>query len=214
MAIGDSLSFEETAIIPDAVSTPWAAIETTAEVRAGDAVGVWGLGGLGTHAVQLLRLVGAAPIIAIDPLPAARRRARSLGADHALDPTSPDFVELVRANAGGRALDVALDFAGSSGVPEQALRALGRDGRLVIVGLSGRPFTVVDSAPMVASRQRILGHYGSWPRHVPQLVRLCAAGRLDLSTSISEVFPLAEAARAVRSLEDKDGQPVRLVLQP
>jgi len=28
------------------------------------------------------------------------------------------------------------------------------------------------------------------------------------------VFPLAEAARAVRSLEDKDGQPVRLVLQP
>ncbi|PLW72781.1 zinc-binding dehydrogenase, partial [Streptomyces sp. DJ] len=68
VAIPDDLPFEQAAIIPDAVSTPWAAITATAAVRPAEAVGVWGIGGLGAHAVQLLRLIGAAPIIAVDPL--------------------------------------------------------------------------------------------------------------------------------------------------
>ena len=55
--IPDDLPFEQAAIIPDAVSTPWAAIQTSGRVRAGEAVGVWGLGGLGIHAVQLLSLI-------------------------------------------------------------------------------------------------------------------------------------------------------------
>lgn len=84
--IPDDLPFDQAAIIPDAVSTPWAAITTTGRVRAGEAVGVWGLGGLGVHAIQLLRFVGASPIIAVDPLPEARERALAAGADAAVAP--------------------------------------------------------------------------------------------------------------------------------
>ncbi len=73
--IPDDLPFEQACFIPDAVSTPWGAITATGEVKPGEPVGVWGVGGLGAHGVQLLRLVGAAPIIAVDPLPAARERA-------------------------------------------------------------------------------------------------------------------------------------------
>ena len=86
--IPDDLPFEQAAIIPDAVSTPWAAITATAAVRPAEAVGVWGAGGLGAHAVQLLRLVGAAPIVVVDPLPGARQRGLDLGADLALDPAT------------------------------------------------------------------------------------------------------------------------------
>lgn len=45
VTIPDDLCFEEAAIIPDAVSTPWSAIRTTGHVRAGESVGVWGVGG-------------------------------------------------------------------------------------------------------------------------------------------------------------------------
>ena len=62
--------------------------------------------------------------------------------------------------------------------------------------------------------QRLLGHYGSEPEHVEQLVRLVRHGRLDLSRSISGTLPLADAARGVEQLERKEGSPIRLVLLP
>ncbi len=57
-ALPDAIPFEQGAIIPDAVSTPWGATTDTGGVRPGEAVGVWGVGGLGVHAVQVLRAVG------------------------------------------------------------------------------------------------------------------------------------------------------------
>jgi D-arabinose 1-dehydrogenase-like Zn-dependent alcohol dehydrogenase len=97
--IPDDLPFEQACIVPDAVSTPWASIVRTAGVRAGQPVGVWGIGGLGAHAVQLLRLAGAGPIVAVDPVPAARERALAFGADLALDPAD-DVAARVRELTG------------------------------------------------------------------------------------------------------------------
>ena len=116
--IPDDLPFEQAAIIPDAVSTPWAAIQTSGRVRAGEAVGVWGLGGLGIHAVQLLRLIGASPIVAIDPLEAARERALAVGADVAC---APEDAEDAIRQLSPRGLDVAFDFAGVAPVRAQAM---------------------------------------------------------------------------------------------
>ena len=140
--IPDGLPFEQAAIMPDAVSTPYVAIVDTAAVRPGQAVGVWGVGGLGAHAVQLLRLVGAAPIIAVDPLPAARLRALDVGADIALDPAAEDMVAEVLAATGGRGLHAAFDTAGVAAVREQALAALAPSGALVVIGLAAAPMVV------------------------------------------------------------------------
>jgi len=214
VALADTIPFEQAAIIPDAVSTPWAAIQVTAAVRAGESVGVWGVGGLGAHGVQLLRMIGAAPIVAVDPLPEARERALALGADSALDPQADDFAVTIAELTGGRGLDVALDFAGVEAVRVQALDCLAIRGRLVLVGLSGKPFTVTDSTAFSYTRRQILGHYGSESHHVGQLVALTGLGRLDFTRSVSATMPLAEAAAAVRLLESKKGSPIRIVLLP
>ncbi|QFG24639.1 zinc-binding dehydrogenase [Actinomadura sp. WMMB 499] len=212
--IPDALPFEQACIVPDAVSTPWAAVTATAKTRAGEAVGVWGLGGLGAHAVKLLRLLGAAPVIAIDPVEAARERALRFGADLALDPGSADFAGAVQAATGGRGLAVAFDFAGVPAVREQALGALGKDGRLVLVGLGGQPVTIAHDTTFSFLRQQVLGHYGSEPEHVEQLLHLVEQGRLDLAESVSDVLPLADAPQAVERLAAKEGNPIRLVLRP
>ncbi|MGQ4450122.1 zinc-binding dehydrogenase [Streptomyces griseus] len=214
VALPDSLPFEQAAIIPDAVSTPWAAVTATGDVRAAEAVGVWGVGGLGAHAVQLLRAVGAHPVVAVDPAPAARKRALEFGADLALDPADPRFREKVLGATGGAGLVAAFDFAGVPPVREQALTALAPKGRLVLVGLTDQPLTVDNGTLFSYLQHRILGHYGSESHHVPQLVRLAEGGRLDFSRSITDVLPLEDVAAAVRRTETKEGDPVRIVLRP
>ena len=132
--------------MPDAVSTPWGAVAGTGRAEPGRPAGVWGVGGLGAHAVQLLRMVGAAPIIAVDPLEAARERALEFGADLAFDPRRPGFGEASwYAVTGGVGLDVAYDMAGVGAVREQAVRCLAAGGRLVLVGLTPEPLTVPNS---------------------------------------------------------------------
>ncbi|MBO0813276.1 MAG: zinc-binding dehydrogenase [Microlunatus sp.] len=215
LPIPDSLPFEQAAIIPDAVSTPWSAITATGQVRPGEAVGVWGLGGLGAHAVQLLRMIGAAPIIAIDPLPAARSRALEFGADLAIDPTDDDdLADRVRTRTRGRGLAAAFDFAGVGAVREQAVGCLAAGGRLVLVGLTPEPLVITNSTMISFYRQQIRGHYGSAPEDVGTLVDLVGHGRLDFARSISGVLPLSEAVDAVERLERKEGNPVRLILKP
>ncbi|ALV40003.1 zinc-binding dehydrogenase [Pseudarthrobacter sulfonivorans] len=214
VSIPDDLPFDQACIIPDAVSTPWAAICNTAKVQAGESAAVWGVGGLGIHAVQLLRMIGASPIIAVDPLPSAREQAVSRGADAALDPAAPDFADRIRELNGGRGIDVGFNFAGFPGIDEQILPLLNRHGRLIITGLSGKPFTVENSTALVRYQYKILGHYGYLPPHVEELVRLVGWNRIDLSGSISDHIPLEQADDAVRRLRDKIGDPIRLVLIP
>ncbi|MFI6871103.1 zinc-binding dehydrogenase [Nocardia sp. NPDC050406] len=211
--IPDELPFEQACFIPDAVSTPWAAITATAEVKPAEPVGVWGVGGLGAHAVQLLRVIGAAPIVAVDPLPAARERALELGADFAFDPADPDLRQKIWT-ASGTGLATAFDFAGVAAVREQAVTCLAPQGRLVLVGLTDKPITITGGTAFSFFQQQLRGHYGSQPEHVAQLVRLHALGRVDFSRSVSAVVPLADAAKAVHALEAKEGNPIRIVLKP
>jgi threonine dehydrogenase-like Zn-dependent dehydrogenase len=212
--IPDTLPFEQAAIVPDAVSTPWGAIAETAQVNSGESVAVWGVGGLGAHAIQLLRFVGAAPIIAVDPITEARSRAVELGADHALDPAAGDFEPSVLDITNGKGVDVAFDFAGASIAQAQALTVLAQHGRLVLVGMSGKPLTINDTTTFSALGQRVLGHFGSRRHHLEELMRLIELGRLDLSGSISGTLALEDAAHAVERLRRKADNVIRLVLLP
>ena len=204
--IPDSLPFEEAAIIPDAVSTPWAAISSTAKMQSGERAAVFGVGGLGIHAVQLLAMIGC-EVIAIDPRADAREKALKVGAIAAFDPSDESIKKY-------RGLNAAFDFAGVTAVRKQALSLLGEGGRLVIVGIANEPITIPNDMAFTYMRTQIMGHYGSEPKHTKELVQFIADGKLDLSASVTEVLPLADAALALEKLEKKIGNPIRIVLKP
>ena len=134
--VPDNVPLEQAAILADAVSTPFGAVVRTGQVGIGESVGVWGVGGVGTHIVQLARLVGAVPVIAIDIKPAVLDRALELGADHALDAGDPGLRDKLEEITGGRMLDVAFDAVGLKSTFEQALDCITVGGRLVGVGMS------------------------------------------------------------------------------
>jgi D-arabinose 1-dehydrogenase-like Zn-dependent alcohol dehydrogenase len=208
------LPFEQAAILADAVSTPYAALTDRAALRPGESVGLWGIGGLGVHAVQVARMVGAGPIVAVDPLPSARERALRLGADVALDPRAVDVVAEVARLTDGRMLDVAVDLVGANVVLAQAAASLGRFGRCVMVGLSLDDVQLGPGVFFGIQSQSLLGHLGYKKRHLDELVTLVELGRLDVSGSISGVLPLEDVQRGVDRLTSKQGDPIRLVVQP
>ena len=207
VTIPDWFPFEQAAIIPDAVSTPWAAITSTAKVQAGEKVAVFGVGGLGIHAVQLLKIIGCATVIAIDPREDARSNALLRGADFAYAPEDP-------AIKNHRGLHVAFDFAGVASVRKKALSLLGEQGRLVIVGIANEPIVIPSDMAFTYMRTQIMGHYGSDAHHVRELIEFVRQGRLDLSQSVTEVLPLERAADALNTLALKIDNPIRIVLKP
>lgn len=213
-SVPDGLDFPQAAILADAVSTPYAAITARADVRPGESVGLWGIGGLGVHAVQIARMVGASPIIAVDPLASARERALALGADVALDPRGEDVVERIRELTGGEMLDAAFDLYGANAVLAQTVAALGRGGRAVMVGLSLDEISVGPGLFFGLLGQSLLGHLGYQKKHLDELVQLVTTGRLDVSGSVSGLMPLEDVADGVAQLQGKTGNPVRLVVQP
>jgi 2-desacetyl-2-hydroxyethyl bacteriochlorophyllide A dehydrogenase len=212
--VPDGVEPEQAAILADAVATPYGALTRTAELNAGESVGLWGIGGLGTHAVQLARLLGAGLVIAVDPMESARKRALELGADEALDPTEVDVPREMKRITGGIGLDVAVDLVGANAVLKEGVASLGRGGRAVMVGLSLDPIELGPGILLGVQSQSVRGHLGYAKEDLDELVGLLARGRLDLSGSISDVIPLEDVADGVRRLAEKEGDPVRIIVKP
>lgn len=212
--VPDNVPLEQAAILADAVSTPYGAVVRTAKVGIGESVGVWGVGGVGTHIVQLARLVGAAPIIAVDIKPAVLDRALALGADHAFDARDEALAEKIFELTGGRGLDVAFDAVGLGKTFDQGLASITMGGRLVGVGMSADAPSIGPTSLFNLTRKQVLGHLGYQNADIGTLANLVSLGRLDISRSISEIVPLEDIAVGIEKLERADGDPIRILVAP
>lgn len=170
-------------------------------------------GGVGSYAVQIAKVLGAAPVIAGASTAAKREIATGLGADHVIDYTAADWANQVRTLTDGRGVDVALEMAGGARLA-QTLSILAPFGKMAVFGsVSGDVGTLDEKAikPWLydpAPNQFILGfNLGPWfesrlPLAVAalqQLVGWVASG--ELIVPVSQKFPLADAAQAHRLLE-------------
>jgi D-arabinose 1-dehydrogenase-like Zn-dependent alcohol dehydrogenase len=212
--VPDNVPLEQAAILADAVSTPFGAVVRTGKVGIGESVGVWGVGGVGTHIVQLARLVGAVPVIAVDVKPAVLERAVELGADHAFDARDDRLSEKIAELTGGRKLDIAFDAVGLNSTFEQALDNVTVGGRLVVVGMSGESPSVGPTSMFALTQKHVLGHLGYQNVDIATLASLVSTGRLDISRSISEVIPLDDIRLGIERLEGQDGNPIRILVKP
>lgn len=212
--VPDNVPLEQAAILADAVSTPFGAVVRTGKVAVGESVGVWGVGGVGTHIVQLARLVGAVPVIALDINPAVLERALQIGADFAFDTRDEALRDKIAEVTSGRMLDVAFDAVGLKATFEQGLDALTAGGRLVGVGMSAESPTVGPTAMFGLTRKQVLGHLGYQNVDIETLAKLVSYGRLDLSRSVSEIVALEDIALGIAKLERQDGNPIRILVKP
>ncbi|MFO7696601.1 MAG: zinc-binding alcohol dehydrogenase [Anaerolineae bacterium] len=121
----------QTAVLLDPADFALGAVRD-GQVRLGDAVAVFGMGAIGLTVLQMLRLAGARPIIAVEPLASRRAIAEALGADATVDPTACDAGLEIRRLTAGRGADVCIEYSGSRAAVQQALRGVAYGGTVVL----------------------------------------------------------------------------------
>ena len=207
----DSVDFATGAILTDAVATPYGAIRRSG-VKRGDTAVVFGLGGLGIHAVALLQQVIGAEVIGVDVSPSALARATAFGAKEVIDASDGKPARRVRELTGGGARHT-FEFVGAAAVTDQAVKSLRAGGTCTVVGVTPEPLTLLPQALLVAGELRVQGSFGCRREDLAELVDLVSTGRLDLSGTITHRFDLDGVGEALRVLETKDGDPIRVVVE-
>jgi S-(hydroxymethyl)glutathione dehydrogenase/alcohol dehydrogenase len=197
------------------VTTGIFSVTRRAAVRPGDAVAIFGCGGVGLAAVIGARLVSAWPIVAVDPVPFKRELALRLGATHVIDPNDGDPVERVRA-LGGDGMDFSFEALGNPRVAEQAFRSVRDGGTTVLIGQPAMGEKLgIDIYDATQFEHTVLGSNlgGAVPAlHIPQLARLSVAGVLDLAPLVTHHFGLDEINEAVATTAS--GAAGRVVVLP
>jgi propanol-preferring alcohol dehydrogenase len=212
VALPDTVDFATGAILTDAVATPFHAIRRSG-IQSGQTAVVYGLGGLGLHAVTILRQVVGARVIGVDPLPAARERALRFGADEVVDSSDGSPARAVRAMTGGGA-DCSYEFVGAAAVTDQAVKSLARGGTCTVVGVTPERLALgLPQALLVAGELRVQGSFGCSRAELAELVGLVADGRLELAGTITHRYALADFDAGLRTLETKEGDPIRVVVE-
>jgi len=194
LPIGD-LSPLDAAVLTDAAVTAYHAVSRVRpRLRPGATAVVIGVGGLGGYAVQLVRILSPARVVAIDVSPARLGFASELGADVVLR-AAADNADAIRELTGGTGADAVLDFVGTESAVRTAMAAVRTLGAVTLVGGAGGavPFGHT-TLPRGAD---IHSPTGSTFADLRDVLRLARDGRLRIET---ERFPLADVTDAYEAL--------------
>lgn len=198
------------AVLTDAVSTPYHALAKIARLQPGETLAVLGIGGLGSNAVQLGKLLGAR-VVAITRSAEKLELAERLGADELVQSGGDDTVERARAACGGDGPDVVIQCVGSAAVDEQAIALATFGGRVVFVGSSPDQFRA-RAVELCWKELTLLGSRGFTASDISEVVDLYLAGKLETSHLTASPRPLEEANEALEDL--REGNVLRSVLVP
>jgi putative PIG3 family NAD(P)H quinone oxidoreductase len=211
LPVPPALTMVEAAALPEALFTVWHNLFERAYAREGEAVLVHGgTSGIGTTAILLGKLFGLTVIVTAGSNEKCIR-ALEIGAAHAIDYGTQDFVEEVKRITGGRGVDVVLDMIGGDYVPRN-LACLAEDGRHVSIAAQRGAKAELALWPMMAKRLTLTGstlrarstefkallaqeiERNVWP----------AVEQGEFRPVIDSIFPLGEAAEAHRRMESSE----------
>jgi len=195
-----------------AAPTGMGAVYNVLKAQPGDAVAVFGTGGVGLHAVMAAALVGAMPVIAIDPNPTRRALAPLYGATHVIDPGAADVLTEIKKII-PQGVDIAVESSGVPAAMEMAVNATRQQGgRAVVIG-NARHGSVLSLSPSVFNQGKSL--MGTWggdsvpDRDYGRYARLLGAGRFPVRNLLSKPYALEQADQALQDLASgKIGRPL------
>jgi len=204
------------ALIGCAVSTGYGVVRNVAQVRPGDAVVIFGVGGIGVNAIQTARLSGAARILAVDVNPAKAEVAARFGAHDTLIAGPADsgdvLAERIRKQI-GVPVDVAVECSGAPVALDAAIACTAWGGTTALVGIpraGTRATFVVDD---LLCNRRIVGSLNGsvdLQRDFSAIIAHVHNGDLEVDAQVSRLWPLCDIAEALAAV--RAGSVVRAVL--
>jgi NDMA-dependent alcohol dehydrogenase len=214
--IDDDLPLETAALVGCGVPTGWGTAVNAGGVRPGDTTVVFGVGGVGSNAVQGAVFAGARNVIAVDPVALKRENATRLGATHtAADAAAAQ--EIITEVTRGVGADQALVTVGvvTEEVVAAAFAAIRKRGTVVVTGIAGPGKNTIQlpSFELTVMEKRIQGALfggGNPFDEIPRMLELYRAGRLRLDELVTTRYRLEDVNQGYRDL--LDGRNVRGLL--
>ena len=181
------------------------------KTRAGGVVAVIGCGPIGLCLVQLARAAGARQVVAVEPLGHRRMAATAMGVDIVINPGVGDVDAALAEATGGRGVDVAFEAAGNDSAVGLAVAVTRPGARVVLVGIPEE-----DTITFPASVARRKGLTIKLSRRMkamyPRTIRMAAEGLVDVSSIVSDTFPLTRADEAFRAASRRDR--LKIIVSP
>lgn len=193
------LSDEEAAALPLAGITAYRAVVTRGQVQAGEKVLVLGIGGgVATMALLIARRIGA-HVLVTSGSDAKLARARALGAEDGFNYKTTDWVKAAREATEGRGPDLIVDSTGGATF-DRALDTVRPGGRVVTYGATTGPVPELAVRRIFWKHLTVLGSTMGSPDDFRGLLTLVKTG--PMRPIVDQVFPLAEAGRALRRMDE------------
>jgi NADPH2:quinone reductase len=214
----EGVSFDAVSGLNYAYGTTLYGLQHRAALQPGETLLITGAGGaVGMSAVEIGKLMGARVIAAAsseEKLELCRQR----GADETINYSTESLKDRAKELTGGQGVDVVYDCVGGDKA-EQALRAIGWEGRFLVIGFTAGIPAIPLNLALLKSCQIIGVFYGAMTAREPeknaaisnQLIEWVANG--DLQPHVSGRFPLERAGEALRALIDRKAAG-KLVITP
>lgn len=202
----DGIDFTDAAAFTVAYGTSHVALETRAQLKAGETLIINGAsGGVGLTALEIGKMMGAT-VIGLASTEEKRALVAERGADHVFDVADPDLRDKVKALGGA---DVGYDVVGGDAF-NTMLRCMKFEGRLLTVGFASGEIPQVPANLLLVKNISMVGVYwGSYARNNPsvlmkslvQLTQWLKEGQLR--PHVSAVFSLDEATKGLEALANR-----------
>ena len=187
-----------------AVTTAVGVINNDAQLKIGQSIVIFGIGGVGLNIAQAAQMVSGNPIIGVDIVDSKIEKAKSWGVNFGFNSvTTPDLKEQILRLVGPGGADVVVDTTGRPRVIELAYELTDADGRTILVGVPRRGDSVnIYTLPLHFNRILTGSHGGSAVPdiEIPRLIRLVNQGLMKLDGLFTHEFSLANINDAIAAL--------------
>jgi NADPH:quinone reductase-like Zn-dependent oxidoreductase len=209
--IADDVTFEQAAAVPTTFLPVWNMLQRKVQLKPWETVLVLSASaGVGSAAIQVASKAIGARVIATTSTKQKVAKAYELGADEVINYNEEDITERVRALTGGHGADVVVDHVGAEFFPK-AFSSLRPGGRYGICGATTGLRTELHLGLLFSRQIEIFGVFMGTKQDMHEIVSML--NRRTIRPVIHEVFPLADAAKAHRTMEESNFFG-KLVLKP
>ena len=183
-----------------AVTTAFGVVNNDAQIKVGQSVVIFGIGGVGLNIAQAAAMVSAYPIVGVDLHQHKLEMGKSFGLTHGLIGGNDDLNAKIFELVGSKGSDVVIDTTGNSRIIEQSYELTHPDGVTVCVGVPPKGDNISIYSLPLHFKKKFTGSHGgdSVPDvDIPRYIKLIEAGKMSLDSLVTHEYYLEEINEAL-----------------
>ena len=181
-----------------AVTTAFGVVNNDANIKIGQSVLIFGVGGVGLNIAQAASMVSAYPIVGVDLYKNKLDMGNKFGLTHGIVANNNDLDKEIKNVIGNTGADIVIETTGNARVIEQAYKLTAKDGKTILVGVPNANISIY-SLPLHFKKILKGSHGGnSIPNiDIPRYIRLLNRKKFNLDKLITHEFNLSEINKAI-----------------